>query len=87
LIKKINKRNLLLLASASQGLTLKQVNEELSQRCLDLVRDLDWALWTNFYYPMAKDSVIYEKELVYNNRTLSWFANDLKERYSKRPIS
>ena len=87
MIKKINKRNLLLLASASQGLTLRQINEELDQKCLDSITDLDWALWTNFYYPMAQNDVIYEKELVYNNRTLSWFANNLKERYHKRTIS
>ena len=87
MIKKINQRNLLLLAGASQGLSLAEVNTKLERQVLDPINDLDWTLWTNFYYPLAKDSVVYEKELVYNDRTLSWFANDLKQRYHKNTIS
>lgn len=84
---KINQRNLLLLASASKGLTLKEINDQLDKRLLDPITDLDWALWTNFYHPLAQDSVVYEKELIYNNRSLSWFANDLKQRHQKNTIS
>ena len=84
---KINQRNLLLLASASKGFTLKEINDQLDKRLLDPITDLDWALWINFYYPLAKGSVVYEKELIYNNRTLSWFANDLKQRHQKNTIS
>jgi len=87
LYKKINQRNLLLLASASKGFTLKEINNQLDKRLLDPITSLDWALWTNFYYPLAQTSVVYEKELIYNNRTLSWFANDLKQRYQKKTIS
>ena len=78
---------MLLLSSASKGLTLKEINDELDKRILDPITDLDWALWTNFYYPLAKESVVYEKELIYNNRSLSWFANDLKQRHQKNTIS
>jgi hypothetical protein len=85
--KKINQRNLILLTSASQGLTLNQVNDKLDSRLYDPITDLDWALWTNFYYPLAKANVVYEKELIYYNRTLSWFANDLKMRHNKKTIS
>ena len=84
---KINQRNLLLLSSASKGLTLQEVNEKLDKRLLDAITDLDWALWTNFYYPLASRDLFYEKELIYNNRTLAWFANDLKQRYHKDTIS
>ncbi len=84
---RINQRSLLLLVSASKGLSLSQVNDKLDKRLLDPITDLGWALWTNFYYPLAKDNVLYEKELIYNNRSLSWFANDLKQRYKKQTIS
>ncbi len=84
---KINQRNLLLLSSASKGLSLKEINDQLDKRLLQPITDLDWALWTNFYYPLAKGNVVYEKELIYNDRTLSWFANDLKQRHHKHTIS
>ena len=87
MIKKINQRNLVLLAGASRGLSLGEVNAKLDRQVLDPINDLEWTLWTNFYYPLAKDSVVYEKELVYNSRTLSWFANDLKQRHLKQTIS
>lgn len=87
MINKVNQRNLLLLASASKGLTLKEVNDALDQRLFDCITDLDWALWINFYYPLAKEDILYERELIYNNRSLSWFANNLKERYHKQTIS
>lgn len=85
--QKLNHRNLLLLAGASQGLTLGQINDKLEKRLLKPISALDWALWTNFYYPLAKQNIVYEKELIYNNRSLSWFANDLKQRYQKQTIS
>lgn len=85
--QKLNHRNLLLLAGASQGLTLGQINDKLEKRLLKAIGALDWALWTNFYYPLAKHNIVYEKELIYNNRSLSWFANDLKQRYQKQTIS
>ena len=84
---KINQRNLVLLASSAKGFNLRQVNKELDKRLFDPITELNWALWINFYYPMAQSDIVYEKELIYNNRTLSWFANDLKERHNKRPIS
>jgi hypothetical protein len=87
LYNKINQRNLLLLIGASEGLTLGEINAKLDSRLYDSITSLDWALWTNFYYPMAQNDVLYEKELIYNNRTLSWFANDLKKRYEKWTIS
>ena len=85
--KRINQRNLVLLTGASKGLSLKEINDKLESRLYDPINDLDWALWTNFYYPMAQEDIMYEKELIYNDRTLSWFANDLKNRYHKHTIS
>ena len=85
--QKINQRNLLLLTSARSGLNLREVNEKLDKRLFEPVSVLNWALWTNFYYPLARGDVSYERELIYNNRTLSWFANDLKQRHRKQIIS
>lgn len=85
--KKIIQRNLVLLVGASEGLRLNEINDRLNSRMEDPINDLEWALWTNFYYPMAQEDIMYEKELIYNNRTLSWFANDLKNRYHKHTIS
>ena len=85
--KKIIQRNLVLLVGASEGLRLNEINDRLNSRMEDPITDLGWALWTNFYYPMAQEDIMYEKELIYNDRTLSWFANDLKNRYHKHTIS
>ena len=85
--KKIIQRNLMLLVGASEGLRLNEINDRLNSRMEDPIIDLEWALWTNFYYPMAQEDIMYEKELIYNDRTLSWFANDLKNRYHKHTIS
>jgi hypothetical protein len=87
LYKRINQRNLVLLTGASKGLSLKEINDKLESRLYDPINDLDWALWTNFYYPMAQEDTMYERELIYNSRTLSWFANDLKKRYQKHTVS
>jgi hypothetical protein len=87
LYKKIIQRNLVLLVGASEGLRLNEINDRLNSRMEDPITDLGWALWTNFYYPMAQEDIMYEKELIYNDRTLSWFANDLKNRYHKHTIS
>ena len=85
--KKIIQRNLVLLVGASEGLRLNEINDRLNSRMEDPINDLEWALWTNFYYPMAQEDIMYEKELIYNDRTLSWYANDLKNRYHKHTIS
>lgn len=85
--QKLNHRNLLLLAGASEGLTLGQINDKLDKRLFKSICALDWALWTNFYYPLAKNDIVYEREIIYNNRSLSWFATDLKQRHQKQTIS
>ena len=85
--KKINQRNLLLLVGAAEDLSLGEINDRLDRKLESPITDLDWALWTNFYAPMAQADAMYKNELIYNNRTLSWFANDLKKRYEKQTIS
>lgn len=47
----------------------------------------EWALWTNYYQPLAESYPIYEKEIIYNDRSLAWFAKDLKKRHNKDTIS
>jgi|7_EtaG_2_1085326.scaffolds.fasta_scaffold21493_5 hypothetical protein len=84
---KLNARNVILLASAKLGLTFESVNADLRRRGLDPVNNLVWEVWTRFYLPLANTSVVYEKELIYNNRSLAWFANDLKRQYNKNIIS
>tara|TARA_R100001510_G_C7600492_1_gene167241 strand:+ start:52 stop:318 length:267 start_codon:yes stop_codon:yes gene_type:complete len=85
--EKINQRNLLLLSGASNNLSLTEVNNLLSGRMMKPINYLNWSLWVNFYLPLATFDVLYEQEIIYNNRSISWFARDLKKRYNKKSIS
>ena len=85
--EKINQRNLLLLSSANKRLPLTEVNSLLTGRLMKPINYLDWNLWVNFYLPLAASDVLYEQEIICNNRSLSWFARDLKKRYNKKSIS
>ena len=84
---KINQRSLTLLSSAHNADSLVQVNEVLRRKGMKEINYLDWNLWVNFYLPLALKDVTYEQELLYNDRSLSWFANDLKRRHHKTIIS
>ena len=54
---------------------------------MDSVCEEEWALWTNYYQPLAESCPIYEKEIIYNDRSLAWFAKDLNKRHNKDTIS
>ena len=75
------------MSCALDGFSLKEVNNKLYDRLMKPINNLDWNVWLNFYLPLAQSSILYEQELLYNNRDLSWFANDLKKRHNKKPIS
>ena len=81
------KKRKCLLASARRGLTLSQVNLQLKNECLGPVPRQEWNLWTNYYLDIVKNDPILENELVVNNRSLSWFANELNRRKRKQMIS
>ena len=81
------KKRRCLLACARKGLTLSAANARLKNECLDPVSDLQWNLWTNYYVDIVKNDPILENELVVNNRSLSWFANELNRRKQKQMIS
>ena len=81
------KKRKCLLACARKGLTLSATNARLKHECLDSVSDLQWKLWTNYYLDIVKNDPILENELVVNNRSLSWFANELNRRKRKQMIS
>ena len=81
------KKRKCLLACARKGLTLSGANLQLKNDCLDPVRREEWNLWTNYYLDIVKNDPIFEHELITNNRSLSWFANELNRRKRKQMIS
>ena len=81
------KKRKCLLSCARKGFTLSAVNRQLEAECLDPVRGQEWNLWTNYYLDIVKNDPILENELVVNNRSLSWFANELNRRKQKQMIS
>ena len=81
------KKRRCLLACARKGLTLSAANAHLKSECLDPVSDLQWNLWTNYYLDIVKNDPILENELIVNNRSLAWFANELNRRKQKQMIS
>ena len=81
------KKRKCLLACARKGLALSAVNRQLESECLDPVRSQEWNLWTNYYLDIVKNDPILENELIVNNRSLAWFANELNRRKRKQMIS
>ena len=81
------KKRKCLLACARRGLTLSAVNRQLEVECLDPVHGQEWNLWTNYYLDIVKNDQILENELIVNNRSLAWFANELNRRKRKQMIS
>ena len=84
---KCYKRNELLLYCARKSFTITQTNVFLEERMVDHVCKEEWILWTDHYKPLAESCPIYEKEIIYNDRPLAWFAKDLKKRHTKSIIS
>ena len=80
------KRNCLL-ACARKGLTLSAVNRQLEAECRDPIHGQEWNLWTNYYLDIVMNDPILENELIVNNRSLAWFANELNRRKRKQMIS
>jgi hypothetical protein len=81
------KKRKCLLACARKGLTLAATNSRLEADCLEPVSDLDWTLWTNYYLGIVGNDPLLEYELINNNRSLAWFANELNRRKQKPIIS
>ena len=72
-----------LLRCARQGLILSQVNIKLRQECLDPVSMMEWNLWSYYYVDIVKGDAYFEDQLIRNNRSLAWFANQIKNRRNK----
>jgi hypothetical protein len=81
------KKRKCLLACARKGLTLTATNTRLKAECLGPVHNLEWKLWTNYYLGIVRNDPLLEHELVHNNRSLAWFANELNRRKQKPIIS
>ena len=81
------KRRKCLLACARKSFTFSAVNRRLTEECLDEISKEEWVLWSNYYVGILKDDPYFEHELITNNRSLSWFANELNRRKHKQPIS
>mgnify|MGYP001267083149 FL=1 len=77
------KKRKCLLACARKGMTLAMVNRHLQSQCLDPIGEEQWNLWSNYYVGIVSDDPYFEHELVDNNRSLAWFANQINERRKK----
>ena len=51
------------------------------------ISEEDWRLWVDHYKPLAETNQEYEREIIYNDRSLVWFARDLNRRYKKSILS
>ena len=81
------KKRRCLLACARKGFTLSAVNRRLAGECLDEISKEEWVLWSNYYVGILKGDPYFEHELINNNRSLAWFANELNRRRRKPMIS
>ena len=81
------KKRKCLLACARKGFTLSSANRQLESECLDPVHLQEWNLWTNYYLEIVKNDPYFEHELVNNNRSLAWFANEINRRKQKEILS
>ena len=81
------KKRKFLLACARKGLTLSSANRQLESECLDPISFQEWNLWTNYYLDIVKNDPYFEYELVNNNRSLAWFANEINRRKQKEILS
>jgi len=80
-------RNCILLHGAIENKSFERVNVTLCNRGCKPVRLLEWAVWTDYYKPLAQDNPMYQKEILTNNRSLAWFARDLKKQSTKKSLS
>ena len=80
---KSRKQRRCLLRCARAGFILSQVNTELKQHCLDPVSMMEWNLWSGYYVDIVRDDPYFENQLINNNRSLDWFAEQLKNRRNK----
>jgi len=81
------KKRRCLLGCARKGMSLFATNKVLEAECLEAIDDTEWSIWTNYYVDIMRKNPYYEYELVTNNRSLSWFANELKRHQNKTTIS
>jgi len=81
------KRRRCLLAFARHNLGLQEVNLRLEKSCLDPINGLDWELWLKFYASFVDNNPSFERELVENNRPLSWFVKEINQRKNRNIIS
>jgi len=81
------KKRKILLGCANDNLNLSEVNSLLADYCLDPITSQEWLLWTTYYLSIVKNDQVFERELINNNRSLSWFANEINRRKRKQIIS
>ena len=78
----------LLLELAREKKTVHQVNQILeSDTALGSVTHLEWELWRNFYEPLVQRDSMLEKEIIDEERSLSWLARRANEKTHKTPLS
>jgi hypothetical protein len=81
------KKRQCLLMCARKGWSLPSVNRRLEDQCLDPIHSQEWNLWSNYYLAIVRNDPYFEHELIDNNRSLAWFANEINLRRSKHILS
>jgi len=81
------KKRKCLLDYARKGMNLSDVNSHLIAECLGVIHEQEWVLWTNYYLNIVNTDPYMEYELITNNRSLAWFAEEYNQRKNKIAIS
>lgn len=84
---RIKKRNLILLQSVLENKTFKETNSLLIKSECKETNEKEWVLWSDYYKPLMEDNILYQKEILINDRSLDWFARDLKKQTKKDILS
>ena len=81
------RRSRFLLNCAESSMSYEDVSAALRDNHLEGMNEEEWSLWIRYYHPLACSNPLYKHELIYNNRTLSWFARNLATRFTKTSLS
>ena len=86
-IKNQSQRSRFLLSCAEQQMSYARVVVTLKEHHFEEISEAEWKLWVNYYLPLVETNPLFKSELINNNRTLSWFARTLSQRYEKNILS
>jgi hypothetical protein len=81
------KKRTLLLQLAREEKDLREVNKALVRGCMDPIVAPEWELWISYYEPMSRNNPLLEQEIIINDRSLAWLAEQECNRANKKSLS